>query len=184
MKKMESYKIYYIYLKPENNKVVYVGMTSKHPAVKLYQLGHDNQQFIQLKQKYGPDCLGCKIIEFVDTKEEAFIREAYWTEYYGGPKNLLNIGIGNNSCASKDKQEMRDFYDRTLRPWIKEHGGPHKGKGLKPVRCLETGIVYPSIVEASRQVNISACCIVNACKGRILSAGGYTWEYANKDDKT
>lgn len=184
MEKMESYKIYYLYLKPENNRVVYVGMTSKHPAVRLYRLSHDNQQFVQLIEKYGPDCLGYKIIEFVETKEEAFIREAYWTGYYGGPDNLLNIGVGSNSRASTSKQEMRDFYDRTLRPWLKEHGGPRKGKGTKAVKCLETNKVYNSIVEAARDVNISPCNIVNACKGRILSAGGYTWRYVEKGDDT
>lgn len=183
MEKMESYKIYYIYLKPENNKVVYVGMTAKHPAVRLYRLCHDNKEFMQLKEKYGPDCFGYKIIEFVETKEEAFLREAYWTGYYGGVENLINKGVGSNSQASTDKQQMRNFYDRTLRFWIKEHGGPHTGKGLKPVKCIETDKVYPSIVEASRQTGTPACSITNVCKGRNISARGYSWKYVEEGEE-
>ena len=183
MIKRESYKIYYIYLRPENNRVVYVGMTSKHPAVRLYQLSHDNKEFMQLKEKYGPDCLDYKIIEFVDTKEEAFIREVYWTGYYGGVENLINKGLGSNAQASMSKQQMRDFYNRTLKPWIKEHGGPNKGKNTKAVRCLETGREYKSLEEAARDNNISASTICNACKGRIISAAGYRWEYVEGDKK-
>ena len=48
----------------------------------------------------------------------------------------------------------------------------------KPVRCVETGIVYRSTREASRQtgVNISGICL--ACRGvRVKTAGGYHWEF-------
>ena len=46
----------------------------------------------------------------------------------------------------------------------------------KCVRCIETGIVYPSIREARRQtgaMNIFYCCI-----GRRNTSNGYHWEYA------
>lgn len=76
MKKRKSYKIYFIYLKPENNKIVYVGMTSKHPEAILYQLSHNNQYLVQLIEKYGSDCLGYNTIDIVEIKDKAFIKAA------------------------------------------------------------------------------------------------------------
>lgn len=57
------------------------------------------------------------------------------------------------------------------------------GKGnIKPVRCVETGIIYPSGLEASRQLKISSGAISKSCKdnSKNLKAGGYHWEYLDK----
>lgn len=48
----------------------------------------------------------------------------------------------------------------------------------KQVLCVETGVVYPSTREASRQtgVNVSGICL--AIKGeRLKTSGGYHWQY-------
>ena len=52
-------------------------------------------------------------------------------------------------------------------------------KTSKPVRCIETGIIYPSAREAERQTgisHISACC---RCERK--TAGKYHWKYINKE---
>ena len=46
----------------------------------------------------------------------------------------------------------------------------HKQQSKK-VKCLETGIVYPSASEASRQTKISQGNISACCRGERLSAG-------------
>ena len=46
----------------------------------------------------------------------------------------------------------------------------------KPIQCIETGIIYPSISEASRQLKQ---CIHVECK----SSGGYHWKYYNKKEE-
>lgn len=46
-----------------------------------------------------------------------------------------------------------------------------------PVRCVETGIVYPSIREAARETgakNIFWCCV-----GKRQTSKGFHWEYAD-----
>lgn len=54
----------------------------------------------------------------------------------------------------------------------------HKGLGSKKVRCVETGIIYNSISDASRKNNIKGRGHVSACcKGTRKTAGGYHWEY-------
>lgn len=57
-----------------------------------------------------------------------------------------------------------------------------KGQGIKAVAMLDpnsgdTIRVYPSIREASEDINISSCCISNCCAGRSKTAGGYGWKY-------
>lgn len=47
----------------------------------------------------------------------------------------------------------------------------------KKVMCIETGIIYNTINEASRKLNINATCIINVCKGKQNTAGGYHWKY-------
>lgn len=47
-----------------------------------------------------------------------------------------------------------------------------------PVRCFETGVVYPSVSKAKRvtgAINISYCLI-----GRRHTSGGFHWEYATE----
>jgi hypothetical protein len=53
-------------------------------------------------------------------------------------------------------------------------------KNTKPVLCVETGVVYPSIRNAARAINYDNATIqrICACKGRGKTAGGYHWRYA------
>ena len=50
----------------------------------------------------------------------------------------------------------------------------HKSLSV-PVVCLETGVVYPSAHEASRQTDINQANISSCCNGKRQSAGGYHW---------
>lgn len=47
-----------------------------------------------------------------------------------------------------------------------------------PVRCVETGEVYPSQATAQRELEIGRADICACCRGRQKTAGGYHWEYA------
>lgn len=50
---------------------------------------------------------------------------------------------------------------------------PNKRK----VICKETGKIYDSIANASRDLNVSGSCITDCCKGRLKSIHGYHFEY-------
>lgn len=54
----------------------------------------------------------------------------------------------------------------------------HKGLGSKKVICIETGIIYNSIKEASEENNIKGKGHIGACcRGDRKTAGGLHWEY-------
>lgn len=52
----------------------------------------------------------------------------------------------------------------------------------KPVICVETGIVYPSMQEVERLLKIHNSHICACCKGKRKRAGGYHWKYAKEGD--
>ena len=54
----------------------------------------------------------------------------------------------------------------------------------KQVKCIETGIIYNSIDEASQKVlNLKRSNISLACRGIYKSCGGFHWEYVDEKDK-
>jgi hypothetical protein len=59
------------------------------------------------------------------------------------------------------------------------------GKGnIRPVRCVETGIIYRSGLYASKLCNTSSGAISNSCndKNRQKTAGGYHWEHIDESE--
>ena len=51
----------------------------------------------------------------------------------------------------------------------------------KPVRCIETNAVYPSIKAASEETGIIRVSISNVCRGKTKTAGGYHWRFVSED---
>lgn len=49
----------------------------------------------------------------------------------------------------------------------------------KKVLCVETGVIYSSVIEAYRQTGVGQKEIINVCKGKphYKTAGGYHWKY-------
>lgn len=55
--------------------------------------------------------------------------------------------------------------------------GTRNERTRKRVRCIETGIIYESLSEASRQTGIAQSSISECCNGKRKTAGGFHWEY-------
>ena len=53
------------------------------------------------------------------------------------------------------------------------------GKTTRPVIC-SNGVIYPSIIEASRQLNISSGNISNCVNGKLNSINGYVFKDVDK----
>lgn len=50
----------------------------------------------------------------------------------------------------------------------------------KCVRCVETGKVYSCMKEATAELGINNHNISSVCKGKLKTAGGFHWEYAEE----
>ena len=55
--------------------------------------------------------------------------------------------------------------------------GMRNKKLSKPVICIETGIVYPSILDAGKQTGINHTHLGDVARGKRKTAGGYHWKY-------
>lgn len=53
-------------------------------------------------------------------------------------------------------------------------------KTSKPVRCIETGIIYISACEVERRIGIPNNNINCCCNGKRQTAGGFHWEYVDQ----
>ena len=62
----------------------------------------------------------------------------------------------------------------------KKTGAKNGKKRSKPIKCVETGIIYSSAHEASRQTGINQGNISNCCNGRHKTAGGFHWEFVDQ----
>lgn len=54
----------------------------------------------------------------------------------------------------------------------------------RPVRCIETGEVFPSAKAASLAIGKAKGAVSLVLTGYTKTAGGYTWEYADGGDVT
>lgn len=83
-------------------------------------------------------------------------------------ENKLNNSVENLEWCSEDYNT--NYGTRNQRIAI--------SKG-KPVLCIETGIIYPSTMEASRQTRIPFQSIWKVCKNINYQAGGFHWQFIN-----
>lgn len=61
----------------------------------------------------------------------------------------------------------------------KAHTGVYNTKKSKPVKCLETGLIFPSIMEVQRQLGFNNSSISACCKGKLNTCGGFHWKYVD-----
>ena len=76
------------------------------------------------------------------------------------PKENANYGTGIQRMA----ESLKRYYET------------HPPHNAKPVRCIELNIVYPTAVEAEKNLGISRKQISACVTGLHHTAGGYHWE--------
>lgn len=81
---------------------------------------------------------------------------------------LLSLGIKNAKGLNIYRPKTKSTRNTTP--------PPHSTKA-KPVRCINTGVVYPSVNAAARANNIRAGNLCWHLKGRHLAVAGLRFEY-------
>ena len=118
---------------------------------------------------FGPNPLGANVVRHLnDVKID---------------NRLENLAFGTLSDNMKDCVRNGSYpYANIIKGRIK--GGTTTAKKVsKPVRCIETGVVYPSALQAEHKLGITRGSISHCCSGKRKTAKGLHWEFVNKEVK-
>ena len=97
---------------------------------------------------------------------------------------------GNPEMCSKISKAIKKAYetDPGIRKRHSESLRAYYAKGNKPelkpkaCQCVETGITYASLRAADKDTGAHHSLISRCCKGERLTAGGYHWRYAEREE--
>lgn len=118
--------------------------------------GNKVAQFPSLQDAETASGANTNAIRLVLTGAYKSAKGYFWKKGYGKNKiNLSNYKWGKQSMAATQSKPVRQL---TL-----------KGKSIK---------IHPSIKEAANAINVTPSVIVETCKGKQKTSGGYKWEYA------
>lgn len=150
--------LYRIYcLKNEDNEVVYVGQTNRELDVRL----KEHHRRFENRKTYK-----IELIDEVYSSEEADRIETYYIKLFDTVCNGDNTtygkgtkGLGANGTSFKKGNNLCKM-------------------GTKKVKCIETGILYESLTECAKELNLSVKAISDVCRGRRKTTGKLHFEYA------
>lgn len=154
--------------------------------------GYKNMFFGRAVAKYGWDNIQHDIIARNLTQQEAekLERELILTMHSNNPQYGYNVENGGNSAASVSEQTRKKQRLAHLgqTPWNKgvAQSDEVKNKLRKalnptPVFCIELNILYPSIQNAAKELNIPSANISQVCKGQRKTAGTLHWRYRDEN---
>ena len=99
---------------------------------------------------------------------------------------LINLAWGTQSDNTRDCIRNGNFnYENFTKDHTKNavRGGIATAKKVsKPIKCIETGIVYSSALQAECRLGITRGSISHCCYGKQRTAGGFHWEFVNKEE--
>lgn len=76
-------------------------------------------------------------------------------------------------------------YERIYKHLWELKNNKHRNKDQQiPVLFIEPDVIYPSMHDAARALNMSPGHIPDCCKGKRNTAGGYHWAYVLKEEGT
>ena len=196
----DAERCYTVYMHQFPNGKVYIGITSMETWGRWKGgTGYKNQPLMwKAIQKYGWKNIQHVILADGLTKEEAEAMEIAEIKNrkathrsYGYNLDNGGTGAGRRSAAFKKKMskamsgEGNPFYGRCLSEDHKKKIRERRKEldiqpvNKRPVRCVETGIIYESTAEATRALGIHNYAIRRVCYGERKTAGGYRWEYVS-----
>ena len=197
----QSVRRYSVYIHEFPNGKVYVGMTAQEPSTR-WSGGHGYKGQPQVWQaivEYGWNNIRHRIIETGLTKPEAEELEKVLIKIHraNDPEygyNLESGGLAAWDISDSTRQKYREaktgennpFYGKHLSEDHKEKiRDTRKERDIQPVNkrrilCVETGVIYESTAEASRQLDVHNFAIRRVCYGQRKTAGGYHWKYIDE----
>lgn len=184
-----TYSIY-MHINKINGKV-YVGQTYLPPEERWKKNGwgytkHQPAIYAAI-QKYGWDNFDHIILEQNLTADEANLREAYWIAHYHSNEYDYGYNLTSGGGNSRPCNSTKAKISATMKQYLQEHPEAielrkktlEENKRDKAIICLETGVVYKSLIDAENQTGFSMKNLSRCCCNTIYTAYGLHWEFYN-----
>ncbi len=162
MKKQEEWIIYVT----TNliNKKIYVGMRELKGNNSDDKYLGSGTIFKRALEKYGKENFHREILQYCYSAKETDIEEVYWIEKL----DARNPDIGYNLHRGGFNQSGEN--------------NASYGSKVKKVKCVETGIIYRSQMDAAKAVNLKSSTSINGvCNGRYITAANCHWEFVDEE---
>ena len=194
----DNEKRFSVYMHVFPNGKFYIGMTSRKPYER-WSGGHGYKEQPLVWDaivKYGWKNIRHVIVESGLTKAEAEALERSLIKRYKANDwnfgyNIENGGTSSGRVSETTKQKQSRAKTGKNNPFYGKHltdehrrkiSNSMKGNKVQPVNkrpilCVETGIIYESTAQATRELGIHNYAIRRVCYGERKTAGGYHWQY-------
>lgn len=188
---VKDYKVY-MHVTPDGKR--YIGITGKPKVENRWHSGsgYRLQFFYEAVQEFGWDNIKHKQLAHGLSEEQAQNLEKKLIKYYKTEDKRYGYNRSEGGKITCHNEETKLLISQNNSRWYLGKHLPEEtriklsksqNKNKKPVRCIDTGIEYESIHEASRQTGIPANYIVSCCKDSRRKACGFIFEYINEKDK-
>jgi len=124
-------------------------------------------KFYNAIKKYGWNNFTKTILEDNLTIEEANKKEEYYIKLYNTIEDGYNLKTGGLNNLFSEESRIKMSKSCTSK---------------KEILCIETGKVYPSAKEIERLFGYANANIIACCRGKLYTAYGYHWKYANDEN--
>ena len=105
-----------------------------------------------------------------------FIHRLVASAFLKNPNNLPQVNH-INECKTDNRVENLEYCTQYYNINFGSRNNRIAKALSKPVKCLETGEIYPSIMELGRKFCFSTGSICECCNNKRNSAYGYHWQY-------
>lgn len=199
IKEGNTFNIYAIYNNANGKR--YVGQTKQGYLTRFSQHLMSSSGCPALRNainKYGKEKFHIELLDIAYDRETANKKEKMWIELYKSykPENGYNLSMGGvigdfteETLKKMSKSKMgnkNSFYGREhtkeskkkMSEWKKKHYVKGNHPAARKIKCVETGKVYNSIIEASENTGANKSHIGAVARGDYgrKTAGGYRWE--------
>lgn len=119
----------------------------------------------------------------ISNKSKKRIRCIETNQEFESAKEIERIlGFANSNIIACCKGKLHTAYGYTWEYMNQSSAIQRTDKRKRGVICIDLNQYFSSAAEASRTLNISRPNITNCCQGKLKSAGGYRWKYANLEE--
>ena len=95
-------------------------------------------------------------------------------------KEIIAEYKAEKDAREREHVEIQNYNDGyNIYRGVKKRVSTNGRTPSKPVKCIETGIIYASIKEAARQTGLAKNKISYCCRGIRKRTGGYHWKFIN-----